>query len=60
MSDPSISDLRRAEQDARVYWNYVRDINKGYGKEAAAAARVAHELALIKLNRALRQQNADG
>ena len=60
MSDPSISDLKRAEQDAYLYWNYVRDINSGYGKETAHAARVAHELALIKLNRALRQQNADG
>ena len=60
MSDPSISDLKQAERDAYVRWYICRDINNGYGKETAHAARVAHELALMNLNRALRQQKIDG
>ena len=55
-----LSELRRAEQDAAFQWRYVRDINSGYGREAAEAARVNHEIALLNLNRALKAQAADG
>jgi len=56
MADPSIADLQKAEQEARWHWSYVRDISSGFGRETAEAARINHQLAVLNLNRALRNQ----
>ena len=50
--------LRQAERDAYVRWYLIRDIKTGYGSSAAEAARVNHEIALLNLNRFLREQEA--
>ena len=51
-------ELRQAERDAYVRWYIVRDINSGFGSGPAEAARVNHEIALLNLNRFLREQEA--
>ena len=49
-----LAELRRAESDARWHWQYVRNLNSGFGSPTAEAARVAHEIALLNLNAYLR------
>ena len=46
--------LQKAEQEALSHWTYVRNIESGCGRDAAEAARVAHEIALLNLNAYLR------
>jgi len=58
MADPSIAELRQAEKEAASHWEFVRNIQSGFGKEAAETARVAHQIALLNLNKALKEENS--
>ena len=56
MADPQIAALQQAEREAASHWEFVRDISSGFGRETAEAARINHQLALLNLNRALRNK----